>query len=719
VASTLVAGPVAAQVPSECFDPADPTPEVYGPTDISATTGNQNLSAAINPDATVTVLKWPSPSFYDQIKYRTRDRSLPRFGALPNEGAFLGLAWRKAGVDKWAFQWLRRWRSTQRFADADTDEIVTTFRKRKLGLRVTVRDLVAHDLDAFLRRVKVIRTKTSRVQRVRVVAFANFNPVFSKSAQAPVQDWCFEEGNDDGGDYLQRRDAIVHERSGIDESTGATSSSALVLAFDETSERHHVGADTYETPSGGTSAYDDASDGRLSGGNSASGQADAALANQLSLASRRSASTTVIIAAGATRADAVQTLAAARRRSFGVASDAKATWWAKWLKSAPLPRDAPGVVVRLAKRALISLRQAIDADTPDIDEEDAPNLSPGNLIVASIATQSPYGEDWIRDGAYLNYALDVAGHHATVRRHNFRYAVLQTKAGDSARGGGTVPPGNWAMNFYADGVVGGTIPYEIDETGYGIWTLWNHYQFTKDINYLFSDHEGVVYLAIQRAAQYLTDVCKDLTTNLQCVANEDDNPNPSQTLKGAMLVWLGLDSAAKAARVLNTVDSRLNAAKWAARRDELAAAIQTNFFDVGCSCYTADFEDGGTLLWPVRFLDFGSQTANAQAKVNWNEVSPAFAGKANRGRYEAKALLGNAHAWAGRPAKQKLLKEGLRWVARVPTTNETGLLGEAWMRYPTAESSIKTMVSQPHVWEQVLFYLAALKVYGKQPYRFR
>ena len=66
---------------------------------------------------------------------------------------------------------------------------------------------------------------------------------------------------------------------------------------------------------------------------------------------------------------------------------------------------------------------------------------------------------------------------------------------------------------YADGVVGGTVPYEIDQTGFGIWALWDHYEATKDRTYLLS-----VYEAIQRSAHYLTDNpplgCRDPATGV-------------------------------------------------------------------------------------------------------------------------------------------------------------------------------------------------------------
>jgi hypothetical protein len=702
-----------AQTAADCVDPTEPTPEMFGPTDITATSGNQDLSVALNGDATVTVLKWPSPSFYDQIKYRTSSRTQPRMGALPNEGAFIGIAYRRSGAKAWRFSWLRSWRSRQSFYDADSDAIRTVFTNNKAGLQATVIDFVAHDRDALFRRVILDSFGGADVSAARIFSFANFNPVFSKSAQAPLDDWCTEEDNDDGVEFRANAGAIVASRSGIDTSTGDNSSAALAMRFVGATDGHSVGSDTYESPGGGQSAFDDSQDGKLSGGASVSGQSDAAIFDHVAFEFGTAVSD-IVMGAGRTPGEALTVARGAAQRGFPKALAAKANWYERWLGDAPLPKNAPKAVVRLSKRALISLRQAIDANTSDVDPEG--NVLPrGELMVASIATQSPYGLDWIRNGAYLNYALEIAGHPEVVNAHNFRYAVLQSETGDSTRGGQPVPPGNWAMNFYADGVVGGTIPYEIDETGYGIWALWEHYRVTKDEDYLNSDP---IYEAIQRAAQYLTDTCRDPTNGLQCVANEGDDPSPSQTLRGAMLVWLGLDSAAKAARVRGTPEAIANATLWETRRDELAQAIEDEFFDAGCECYSQDFATGGTFLWPVGFLNYGTAQARAQADVNYAGIRPAIRGNADQGAYEARAILGNAYVWAGQPQKMKLLKEALVWLATEPTTNDTGILGEAWMRFPNDDSEIVTMVSQPHVPQQILFYLAALKVYGKTPYKF-
>lgn len=690
------APPARAQTPAGCEDDQAPTPEAFGPTDISAVTGNGKLSVGLNDDATVTVMKWPSPSFYDQIAYRTTDRAAPRMGAAPNEGSFLGIAWRRAGAAKWNFSWLRTWRSRQVFAGPNGDTVETRFTNRASKLVVTVRDVVAHNQDVLARHVALTRKRNSPVARTRVVAFANFNPVYSKMQNSPTNDWCTDDDDDDGARFSRRIDAVVAERSGTDTSTGDASSVGLALGFSRSSTQHQIGTDVYATGGAGRSAFDDARDGRLRGDRSVTGPADAALSRKVS----PNGSVTLYVTAARTGDAALDRLEIAREMSARRLMRAKRRWWRRWYSGLRIPRG-PRAVVALAKRALLTARQ---------------NTARTGLIVTSIATQAPLGLDWVRDGAYLNRMLDVAGKRGMVERHNLRYANLQATAIDRPPGASSTPAGNWAQNHYSDGVAGGSIPYAIDTTGLGIWTLWDHYARTGDRGYLLA-----VYEAIQRAAHYLTDDpplgCRDPATGLQCTANEGDDPAPSRTLVGAQAAWLGLDSAARAATVLDTETSRDNARAWRVRRDELAAAIRATFYDPDCTCYSRDHRVGGTNLWPVGFERYGSKRSKGQAAVNFRALARAMNGERRRGAMESLAALGNAYEWAGETRKQRKLRRALLWIATRPTTDRTGLLGGAWMHFPKARSPIVTMLSQPHAWEQSAFYLAAAKVYGTQRWR--
>src|SRR5690606_9807033 len=78
---------------------------LYGPTPVTGVSGNGSLSIAVNNEGTLTGLKWPSPSFYDHVKYLTTARDEERWGALENEGVFSGIIWKTNGEQK--FFWLR------------------------------------------------------------------------------------------------------------------------------------------------------------------------------------------------------------------------------------------------------------------------------------------------------------------------------------------------------------------------------------------------------------------------------------------------------------------------------------------------------------------------------------------------------------------------------------------------------------------------------------
>jgi GH15 family glucan-1,4-alpha-glucosidase len=469
------------------------------------------------------------------------------------------------------------------------------------------------------------------------------------------------------------------------------------MGFGTKSTGVQVGQDSYQTGGAGTSAYDDAADGELSGVTVAAGQSDAALSDDLDLKDSRTAALDIFIAAGPDAGSATTTIDAARQAGFAKLRSAKKEWWKGWLRGAKLPKGAPSSVRTLAKRALVSIRQASD---------------PGGLVVASIATQPPYGLDWIRNGAYVNHALELAGHPEIVESHNEQYSDLQATTTSQPPGGGTTPSGNWAQDYYADGVVGGPLPYAVDETGLGIFTLWDHYAVTHDRAYLLG-----VYEAIQRAAQYLTDVCRDPSTALQCAAPEGDDASSVQTIRGAAAVWLGLDSASKAASAKARIENqgadiaKSNAQRWADRRDELGAAMKAQFFDAGCSCYPAPDGIGGEILWPVQLFGYGSGPARAQAGANFKEVARALAGRASEGGSESQTLLGNAYVWRS-GAKLRKLRRALRWVARTPTTDDTNVLGEAWMKFPDDHGPITTMSGQPYVPTMAMFYLASLRAWG-------
>ncbi|MDZ7732923.1 MAG: hypothetical protein U5R31_07210 [Acidimicrobiia bacterium] len=409
---------------------------------------------------------------------------------------------------------------------------------------------------------------------------------------------------------------------------------------------------------------------------------------------RRSTSTpatdevTAFVSAGPDVEMAGDALEQAREGGYEALADSKRAWLEELLADAPLPDTDDEAVLALARRALITLVTDTDRET--------------GAIVASIATQSPYGEDWPRDGAFFDYALDVVGLHDWVDRHHDFYVETQQTDDDShpVLTDLGVPPGNWGMNYYADGVVGGPIPWEIDETGYTLWNFWEHHRATGDTGTLRER-----YPAIRLSADFLAE-CRDEATGLQCPAIEDDNPGERQTIVGATTVWLGLD--ARGAFRRGARRGARTPGRWGERRDELATAIDAELWQGD------RWGDGASapLVWPACYRGFDDERMTSHLEVLRTRLDRTFvepgAGEKLRGQYEAKGLIALAKAWRDDPERLEWVRDGLRWLATEHASPDTHVMGEAWVQ---RDGEVVSVVSQPHAWEQVLFYLAALEAW--------
>lgn len=686
---------------NECFQGLafpGPSGEIYGPTDVNATSANGRMAVAFNREGTITVLRYPRPSYYDQVKYRTSSREHERWGALANEGVFLGLLVPGEGTT-----WLRDVPSEQRYLDDRSDSIATAYDVADLGVEVVVTDTVTADTDALVRDVEVRVVDRGRVpDALEVVAFENLNLTVDRLPYFPVMDWCADELNVDTATWDDGADAIVHAVDGVDQAAGSPASVAMAIGFDRSSSQHQVGGDAHEgtaLPAGQpglptVDAYEDAADGTLSGNGTYSGQTTGAVTAAVDT-SRGRDRVSLVLAGGADADEATATLDAARgtvARSPQRVVATKRAWFDRLVGEAPMPATDDPDVLALSRRAVVSLASVYDRGS--------------GAIVASIATQSPYGEDWPRDGAFFNHALDLVGRHDWVATRLRWYADLQSDGTPGPTLDGllepvVIPPGNWAMNYYADGVVGGPIPWEIDETGYMLWAFWDHVRVTGDLDVLRD-----VYPAVQRAADFLTD-CVDPTSGLHCPAIEDDNPQPRQTIHGAGPIWLGMDGAVKAARALG---EDADAQAWAARRDELGAAIDEHLAEDGV--YAGG---NGVIVWPVCLHDFDDpRFADAHYDAVWQRLAPSFEQPAAgadgriRGLYESKGLLALAKATRGLPGWDERVRDALRWVATEHAEHDTHVMGEEWLY---EDGDVVSGVSQPHVWEQVLFYLAAVEAW--------
>lgn len=789
-ATAATVGPAVAQAPSaqpvvlgQCSEQAA---QVNGPdtTDVNAQAGNGRITVGLDGAGNITVFKYPNPSYYNQVKYFTTgpDPSTGKPGGeLPNEGSFAGLLFTEVsgGTPETVMQWLKQpdlgqggWSVSQGYASDQSPIVVTTFQNLNLGLTVTDTDLAnAGPLSdprspaAFVRTIEVQLANGSPVVpgTVQLVYYEHFDALGTRMRYFPVEDSCFQQFDDaQTGAYVGPAngagDAIVQAWQGVDQANGQPSSVAFAFGFDRASNEHQVGEDGHDPLAPPLSAadpsladgYDEMSGAshQLSGSGAAVGQVTGTLVSApLQLTDGGQDTVRVVIGAGA---DPIQALAALQDERAASAAQELAqvnAFWQDWLSTAPLPQvpatspeaNQAARIDTVAERALISMKLAVDPDS--------------GAIVASADTQGPYGEDWVRDGSFIDAALDEAGYHAMVTSHELFEAAAQNSPTNLDP---TAPPGNWPMNVYGDGLPGGPIPYEIDETGFGAWTLYQHSAYLNGA--AATQYLEEVFPAIARAADWLT-TCKDPNDGLQCYANEDDNLTPTQTLHGAGPDLLGLRSAVAAAQSLLAAEPASPSAllwaqeesTWQARANELETAIDKLYGADGTgddlfaeaspseaaltgqsavpSAYQV-FTDGGWLLWPVVLHPASDARMQSEASAvlsgamaSLEDTTPGYTGS-----YEAKGLLGVCQSLPELPStiagsdlgtiQQAVgtLSAGSAPGVRGFTTTTTGLFAEAWENY-SIDGTVQAIPlnDEPHVWEGALYYMTAMCAFPPAP----
>lgn len=712
------------------FPPSVPSMIAANPCDVNGIAGNGALAAGFSSNGTITVLRYPSPSYEDQVCWLSKKGNPPGFGAIEDMGVFAGLSVDLAGTR--VTTWLRdaTWTHAQSYLSPDSAVLVTVHESAALGLRVTHQAFAHPTDDVLVEHFQVERLAHSPVgPQVSLLYYENLSPCATKIPYAPLLDGLGDALNDFACGYHSGDDALVHFKprnadygqlvaftaaphanlqADVDawlDGAGTAFGPGVYFAIgsDAPSSAHQVGVDAGDTrlaPSAPErSAYDACRDGVLPGHPIAFVQANGALARALDL-TPGSAEATFYLAAGEVPdgpQGARDRLKAARARPYTDHLAAVEQDWHTWLSRARLPQPpADAQVVAFAKRSLIVAREATDRNT--------------GAIVASVATQLPYGEDWPRDGAFINAALDAAGYPEMVEAHNAFYARVQRQ--------GWIFPGSFDMNFYADGTPGGPIPLEIDEAAFGVWTMSAHASTitdpAKQKAYL-----ATVYPAIRRGADFIAG-WRDPATGLQLPANEDDNLSLTAGLHGATAILTGLDAAIVAGPLAGESPSVVQG--WQTRRDELAKAIDARFWDPTQGTF---FDNGGSgnplgppsqptawLVWPAQMLAPTDPRLASTCDWLFAAVKPALTGQVAESAYDGKTTLSLAHAWQNDPTKRDALRTAFTQFIHELPTEGTLHVGEFYKRVQrNGAGAWQSENDVPHVWEHMLLYHTAVELY--------
>lgn len=721
---------------------ADLDSEWYlGATNINGTVGNGRLTVGVSLWGELTVLRWPSVSHCDQLRYRTSHGfPLRNYGVRWGEdapsasysrwgkpvvlsgamGSFGGLLLEGEGRTTWFHD--PGWEPAQRYEPEHGNTLLTRASHSRLGVSVEITDTVDPDRDVLARRFAFESVHAAPPTRARFIYYANFSPTLARARYYPVSWRLHERRSDFMALYDARDDLVLHFMPGgrgaradarrtaarmldapgliggyIDGLDSSFPGDGAYVAWggDPHSESHDVGCD-HATPGGGrwNDAYAASCLGSLGGHAAAPRPAAAALSYSLELGPETRHEVTVYIAVAGRASVAAGLLDDARSVGFERLDARSRSRWTAFSKSVRVPAgvDRDSDSARVARRGILALGVGTDRVS--------------GAIVASVSRQPQYCFDWPRDGAFFDYALDLAGLHDAATRHALFYARVQVKR---KRFG--CDAGHFEGHYYADGSRGPLPFFEIDETGLAAWDLWRHARYLDGRER--DDYLAEVYPSIGLAADALL-AMRPRGGGFPRRAREDDNLfRRTRTLHGATSTLLGLEAAASAGTQANEDSRKVEA--WLGWAGELRHEIARRY-DPAARRFADEGWRGGTwIIWPGRILPLDDERVQRQADHLMREVEP-FIRKESRGAaYVAEKLLACALAWRGEPGKLERVRSALLLMAGEVVTPGTGHLGEVTLVGDFAgdgERAFQNRTSIPHLWEGTLLYLAFAAAYS-------
>ncbi len=693
---------------------------MFGATNIYGIVGDGYTTAAFSEEGDLTVLRWPNPSYYELLNYITSNspdaRQLPHLGAKDNMGGFGGLVL-YVNDQKIVTEFRDRnfWKINTNYLSTDTDILIHQFTSKEYPIYVEQADFVDPESE-----VLVIAFRVNYDYPVtKAEIFYYLNPAMSMERKEFVPTYAYEDDPKKGFllyfsrthqvfvDFVppesKRNQELLNSwlsvyndgEPSLEETDNILGSGLYMMVGTNFPIREYqCGNDQTAAPgSPETDAYEDLKDGILSMNDLSTWHVNLALKGKV----QKNVWKAVFISAANSATEAVARLNSIRVVSIDKLIQRTNQWWYNYISRARIPDDIPEADKNFIKRTILTIRTSMDRKT--------------GAIVASVSNQPPYFMDWPRDGAFINYFLNTVGYYDLALQHNLFYTKMQRKkSGEKAFLPTNAPPGTFAMNYYPDGMVGGPIDFEIDETGLVLWSWCSQGKFIKIPSEKKAYYEKY-FPNIKLAADTIAN-CKDKKTGLQCYANEDDNIQPTQGLQGAVTVYLGLRCSAEVAEYLGKWK---DAQKWQSRAEELKEAIYTHLYDNNLGRFNGDFEyyaNGSWAMWPVQLwskndprwkgqIDFGFN------KLRQNILNPSPEGSA----YDAKTAIAMAYILPQNDPRRKILGRIIYELA-VNLPIKTLHVGEAYMPiYSGYDYKWEDVTSIPHVWEASLISLSVLAYY--------
>ncbi|MDO8520758.1 MAG: glycoside hydrolase family 15 protein [bacterium] len=414
---------------------------------------------------------------------------------------------------------------------------LSTAFSRHLGVELHFTDILYHEKNIFLRKVKV-HNRSDREREVRIF----FNQQFE----------IYHSEKGDTAFYDPATHTVIHYEGQraflVNASTGEHG------FYD-----YSVGLFQLEGKEG---TYKDAEDGTLSKNPIEHGRVDSTISVSLQIPKESVRSFCFWLAAG-TSVDEVKELNryVLHHTPENLINSAR-DYWHAWVERNEWNFYGLGEnVVELFKKSQFYLRSHVDQHGGILASGDSDMLQGG---------RDTYAYVWPRDGAYVAVALDWLGdRHSTRKFFEFVKKALS-------------PEGYLMHKYRADGSLGSSwegwlvdgrpqLPIQEDETALILWALWEHWVSTRDLDFVESMYESF----IKPAGQFLA-AHRDPYTGL---------PKPSYNLweekfgihtYTAATVYGGLKAAARFSTMLGKDRSENNFDRIA---DEMQGAIVKHLYN--------------------------------------------------------------------------------------------------------------------------------------------
>lgn len=358
-------------------------------------------------------------------------------------------------------RWLddKRLDRRQRYLE-DTNVLITSVWRN--GLLIELTDFVHPEHDVVVRKADLRNTRATPIS-------TRFFHIEAAS---------LEENRDNFGYNLAYYDSgavcVVRFR-GHPFDNAVEGHSVLLLAGVPVQDAFQCGV-SYEREGAQTDAYLDAADGELHNNEYSSGGemgTTSGMMWEVELKPGQAVTITVLLCCGLTLDAAEHLLNTVRAVPAERLLADTVAYWKEWL--------APGVAwsERIRDNALRSLyRRSL------LTNKLLQDRTYGSIIAApSVAPDYRYC--WLRDGAFVAWAFDVAGYHAEAA-HYYRWCARTQVAN-----------GLWYQNHYTDGRRHWP-GIQVDQVGTVVWGIYQHYLHTHDRHFL-----SELWPTARRAAEYV------------------------------------------------------------------------------------------------------------------------------------------------------------------------------------------------------------------------